>query len=60
MSQQRQAVLRTHSPDGRKDNNGHEVHDVGQTGLFRLVGGGGRGCMVEKVKKKEGEKERKR
>lgn len=38
VSQQRQAVLRTHRPECGKDNNGHEVHDVRQTGLFCLMG----------------------
>ena len=36
LSQQCQAVSRTHGPDGCQQNNGQEVHDMRQTGLFCL------------------------
>ena len=36
LSQQSQAVSRTHGPDGCQQNKGQEVHDMRQTGLFCL------------------------
>ncbi len=50
LSQQRQAVSRTHSPDGCQQNKGQEVHDMRQTGLFCLGGGGSRGMRDDKAK----------
>lgn len=57
MSQQRQAVARTHSPDGGEQNQGQEVHNVRQTGLFRL---GSREMCDDREEVRKGKKEKRR